>query len=191
MRVKPPKPPLWFRLPFNVYSSSQLLQTNRCFHHCHLCLTCCWRYYYQQGAFAPPELPGFITTTHPSAISSSVQLISRVRGYKAYLATGDFSRGQWDFSSFLAIPCVHAATNTPSESKDASIRFRLHLLPSPNPKRFGLRNSHYEATYVFTHVTAWTLTHRTKYGFVDGLQPFDHSRGCHPSYRVLIITRAG
>lgn len=44
---------------------------------------------------------------------------------------------------------------------------------------------------MFACAAAWSLTYHTEYGFVDELQSFDRSTDCHPSYRVLILTRVG
>jgi hypothetical protein len=106
-------------LRLDVYSPSQVLQTNGCFYHSPLPP---WvsENRKQQGPFAPRTLLRFLATTGPSAtLSSSIDFLGSpvIR-----LPAPPISRRDEEgFSSCLAHPCHRAAANTPPECSVASV----------------------------------------------------------------------
>ena len=106
-------------LRLDVYSPSQVLQTNGCFYHSPLppwvsenCK--------QQGPFAPRTLLRFRATMGPSAtLSPSTDFLGSpvIR----FAAPPISRRDEEGFSSCLAHPCHRAAANTPPECSVASI----------------------------------------------------------------------
>jgi hypothetical protein len=108
-----------FGLRLDVYSPSQVLQTNGCFYHSPLppwvsenCK--------QQGPFAPRTLLRFFATMSPSAtLSSSTDFLGSpvIR----FAAPSISRRDEEGFSSCLAHPCHRAAANTPPECPTASV----------------------------------------------------------------------
>ena len=106
-------------LRLDVYSPSQVLQTNGCFYHSPLppwvsenCK--------QQGPFAPRTLLRFTATMSPSAtLSSSTDFLGSpvIR----FAAPPISRRDEEGFSSCLAHPCHRAAANTPPECSVASV----------------------------------------------------------------------
>ena len=139
MNIYAPKSPRRFRLRFDVYFPSQVLQVARCFCHCHLCLPCCWKNVVSRVPLLHERyLASSLLHTRPPP--AHLRLTSWFASYKVYLAPEAFSLGR-DGLLQLLIRALITMPPLPPRRSDVvvSVRFQLHMLSSLYGCKLDLR----------------------------------------------------
>ncbi len=156
------------------------------------CLSVSTKKYHQQGPFAPPALPGFTTTTDPSAtltppfhfpVSSVIGTVS-LRGFRP---------GAWRASPVaLRVLVTVPPSYTPPEWVG-----RVNQI-APTHAAFAITQKarppdliHFGATLRSLALRPGDSLTAPENGFVDELQMLGFPHTCHPSYGGLASTPAG
>jgi len=178
-----------FGLRLDVYSPSQVLQTNGCFYHSPLppCVS-------EKMQTAGPLRSTDVTPLHRYYEPIRHPLVfHRFPGFASYTVccSADFSSGREGFSSCLAHPCHRAAANTPPECLTASVSCGNPCCLRPfgagsAPGVFGFRG------HLCVHFRCGPMTRSpSQDGFVDRLHSLRLLHECDPSYRVLTLALVG
>ncbi len=170
MDIKSPETPGRFSLRLDVYSPSQVLQTNGRFYHAVLAFRVVEETTYSRVPLLRESyLASPLIRTHPSP--SRLRLISLC---EVIQPTFFPSISRWDeegFASCLACPCHRAVAATPPEESAASTSMRQILLSSTLTNRLDLRGLLVSRLHLRSHMLQPGDSLTIHYdGFVDGLQ---------------------